>query len=219
MLYALALEAGLSWKGCATKRRKHYAETLPKRTCATRLARKLGMHRHTVTRCLRRLRELRLVHDHPSGRIEPVAERLYERYQAAKPSDKFKLLEEVAMRTDLNLTDKLVLGKLEKCRTQHGARWTPKAWQLALDLGRHIETVRRSLRKLKALRLVSKAVASTWRGYVSSLFCPRTTDQADEGKVRALLETLSATVQARTRRAITSARTIRQRERWRLQGA
>lgn len=169
VLYWLAYEAGLSWKGRALVRRRKYRETLPKRTRIARIASGLGLSRQSVYEAIRHLTATQVVRRASGGRLEPDKAYLFARFMRATPATKFKIPLDVAARRDLNLTDKLVLGKLHKCATQDGHRWAPKAWQLALDCGRHVETVRRSLRKLGDLALVSKTVVSRWAGYVLSL--------------------------------------------------
>ncbi len=170
ILYALAEECGLSWRGCATKRRKHYSSALPKRTSLVRLARRLGMHRHTIAAGLKRLWATGFL-ELKGRRIEPVAHKLFARSREASPADRFKLPARLAADPTLNISDKMVLGKLEKCASQHGKRWAPKAWQLALDItSRCLETIRRSLRKLQRLGMLSKTVVDGWHGYVSSSF-------------------------------------------------
>lgn len=172
VLYALAQDAGISWKGTWLARRwqalKRGADALPRRTRIGGLAVRLGMHRHTVARALERLKDAGLV-VRRGCRWEPKYAVLKARWARSRPGHRFKLPADVLARRDLNLTDKLLLGKIAKLDGQANPWFPFRRWQLAADLRRSVRTVGRSIKRLLGLGLMSKVVRSCGRRVLSSL--------------------------------------------------
>lgn len=172
VLYALAHEAGLSWRGGWMARRHALFKAEDRRggrqdpTLLQTIARKLGLDRHVVGSAVRSLLARGLVMWR-GRRLEPTYNALQARWRVSKPAHRVKVPWTVLADRRCNLTDALVVGKIAKVYGLLGNRWWPTTRSLASDLMRSFRTIARSTSKLLALGAVALFVRTRRGRYLT----------------------------------------------------
>ena len=176
VFYWLAREAGILCNGRWMQKRRAWvfyrrSGVLPKTTVIAEVAATLGLSETAVRKAIKWLMANQWLTVTNLGRYEPrytvLKHRFYDHASRALAcASRFKLELVNCRDPRLTATDCLNLGKLSKSEGAPGAKFKHTCQSLAWDTCRHIETVRRSVRKLGRFAMVRTFVAPGRRRYL-----------------------------------------------------